>query len=55
MKTKWKILITVGAVAVAGIGVYASTVYTQRGVVTVQTGKVARTDSDQHRDRLGRD
>jgi HlyD family secretion protein len=42
--SKWKILITVGAVAVAGIGVYASTVYNQRGVVTVQTGKVARTD-----------
>jgi HlyD family secretion protein len=34
----------VGAVAVAGIGVYASTVYTQRGVVTVQTGNVTRTD-----------
>ena len=44
MQSKWKILITVGAVAVAGIGVYASTVYTQRGVVTVQTGNVARTD-----------
>jgi HlyD family secretion protein len=44
VQSKWKILITVGAVAVAGIGVYASTVYTQRGVVTVQTGNVARTD-----------
>lgn len=44
MKSKWKILIAVVALAIAGIGVYASTVYTQRGVVTVQTGNVARTD-----------
>jgi len=44
VKSKWKILITVAALAVAGIGVYASTVYSQRGVVTVQTGNVARTD-----------
>ena len=45
MTSKAKILITVGAVVVAGAGVYASTVYNQRGVVTVQTGKVARTDT----------
>jgi len=44
VKSKWKILIAVVALAIAGIGVYASTVYTQRGVVTVQTGNVARTD-----------
>ena len=44
MKTKWKILITVIALVIAGVGVYASTVYSQRGVVTVQTGNVARTD-----------
>ncbi len=44
MKPKWKILIAVMAVVVAGIGVYASTVYSQRGVVTVQTGKVVRQD-----------
>jgi HlyD family secretion protein len=44
VKSKWKILITVVALVIAGIGVYASTVYTQRGVVTVQTGNVARTD-----------
>jgi HlyD family secretion protein len=31
-------------VAVGGIGVWASTVYSQRGVVTVQTGKAARQD-----------
>jgi len=42
--SKAKALIIVGAVVVAGVGVYASTVYTQRGVVTVQTGNVARQD-----------
>ena len=44
MKTKWKVLITVAALVVAAVGVYASTVYTKRGVVTVQTGNVARAD-----------
>ncbi|MGA3099957.1 MAG: efflux RND transporter periplasmic adaptor subunit [Bryobacteraceae bacterium] len=44
MKTKWKILITVSVVAVAAIGVWASVVYAQRGVVTVQSGRVARAD-----------
>jgi HlyD family secretion protein len=42
VKRKWKILITVVVLALAGIGVYASTVYSKRGVVTVQTGKVVR-------------
>ena len=45
MKTKWKVTITVVAVAVAGAGVWASTVYSKRGVVTVQTSPVTRTDS----------
>ena len=44
MKTKWKIIITVVVVLVAAIGVYASTVYSKRGVVSVQTGKVVRSD-----------
>jgi HlyD family secretion protein len=44
VKTKWKVLITVAALVVAAVGVYASTVYTKRGVVTVQTGNVARAD-----------
>ncbi len=44
MKRKWKVLITVVVVMVAAIGVYASTVYSKRGLVTVQTGKVARMD-----------
>ena len=44
MKTKWKIIITLAALLIAVIGVYASTVYSKRGVVTVQTGKVVRAD-----------
>jgi HlyD family secretion protein len=44
VKRKWKITITIAAVLVAVIGVYASTVYTRRGVVTVQTGRVVRQD-----------
>jgi HlyD family secretion protein len=44
VKTKWKVGITMGAVVVLGAGVYASTVYSRRGVVTVQTGRVVRAD-----------
>ncbi len=44
MKRKWKIVITIAAVAVLAIGVYASTVYSKRGIVTVQTGQVVRGD-----------
>jgi HlyD family secretion protein len=44
VKRKWKIVITLAAILVAVIGVYASTVYSKRGVVTVQTGKVVRQD-----------
>ncbi len=44
MKTKWKVLIGVLVIAVLGIGVYASTVYSKKGLVTVQTGNVVRQD-----------
>lgn len=44
MKPKWKILITIVALVLAGIGIYASTVLANRGVVTVQTARVARQD-----------
>jgi len=44
VKRKWKILITIVALVVLGAGVYASTVYSKRGVVTVQTGKVVKQD-----------
>ncbi|HUK16721.1 MAG TPA: efflux RND transporter periplasmic adaptor subunit [Bryobacteraceae bacterium] len=44
MKTKWKVLIVVVALLVLVIGVYASTVYSKRGVVTVQTGRALRED-----------
>ena len=44
MKRKWKILITLVAILVAAAGVFASAQYSKRGVVTVQTGQVARMD-----------
>jgi HlyD family secretion protein len=44
VKRKWKIVIFVLAVVVIGAGIYASTVYSKRGVVTVQTGRVVRQD-----------
>ena len=44
MKRKWKILIIVLVLVTLAIGVYASTVYSRRGVVSVQTGKVVRQD-----------
>jgi HlyD family secretion protein len=44
VKRKWKIVITVVAILIAVAGVYASTVYSKRGVVTVQTGKVVKAD-----------
>jgi len=44
VKTKWKVTITLAALFLAAIGVYASTVYSKRGLVTVQTGQVARGD-----------
>jgi len=44
VKRKWKILITLLALLIAVVGVYASTVYSKRGVVTVQTGQVTRQD-----------
>jgi HlyD family secretion protein len=44
VKTKWKVLIGVLVIAVLGIGVYASTVYSKKGLVTVQTGSVVRQD-----------
>jgi HlyD family secretion protein len=44
VKRKWKITLVVAAVVMLGIGVYASTVYSKRGVVVVQTGRVVRQD-----------
>jgi HlyD family secretion protein len=44
VKRKWKILIGIVALLLAGIGVYASTVYSKRGVITVQTGTVVKQD-----------
>ena len=44
MKSKWKILIAIFVLLVLGIGVYASTVLSKKGLVTVQTGNVVRQD-----------
>jgi HlyD family secretion protein len=44
VKRKWKILLIVSCLLAIGIGVYASTVYSRRGIVTVQTGRVVRQD-----------
>ena len=44
MKRKWKIWLAIIAVLVIAAGVYASVQYSQRGIVVVQTGRVARLD-----------
>jgi HlyD family secretion protein len=44
VKRKWKIVIGIVALLIAVIGVYASTVYSKRGVITVQTGSVVKQD-----------
>lgn len=44
MKKKWKILLLVGLLIVVASAVLASIKISQRGIVTVQTGKVARMD-----------
>ncbi len=44
MKTKWKVVIGIAVLLVIGAGVFASVKYSQRGIVTVQTGRVARQD-----------
>jgi HlyD family secretion protein len=42
VRTKWKILITIAVILIAAAGVYASVFYSQRGVITVQTGRASR-------------
>lgn len=44
MKKKWKLVILVALLVVVAGGVFASIRYSQRGIVTVQTGKVMKTD-----------
>ncbi|HWB99492.1 MAG TPA: efflux RND transporter periplasmic adaptor subunit [Bryobacteraceae bacterium] len=44
MKRKWKVLIILAVVVTLGLGVYASTVYSRKGIVTLQTGRVVRQD-----------
>ena len=44
MKTKWKIVIGVAVLLVIAAGVYASVQYSQKGIVTVQTGHASKQD-----------
>lgn len=44
MKKKWKIALVLLGLLVASAAVFAGIKYNQRGIVTVQTGKVARQD-----------
>lgn len=44
MKTKWKIVIGIAVLLLIAVGVFASVRYSQRGIVTVQTGRVVRQD-----------
>jgi HlyD family secretion protein len=44
VKTKWKVVIGVVVLLLISAGVFASVKYSQRGVITVQTGKVLRED-----------
>jgi HlyD family secretion protein len=44
VKTKWKIVIGIAVLLLISAGVLGSVKYNQRGIVTVQTGKVARED-----------
>ena len=44
MKRKWKIIITLSVVLIFAAGIFASVQFSKRGVVTVQTGQVLRTD-----------
>lgn len=44
MKRKWKIWLAILVVMLIASGVYAGVKYNQRGVVTVQTGRVVRQD-----------
>lgn len=44
MKPKWKVAILAGLLAVVAGGVFASIKYSERGVVTVQTGRATKTE-----------
>jgi HlyD family secretion protein len=44
VKRKWKIILGVALVLIAAISLFAAKKYQQRGIVTVQTGRVVRQD-----------
>src|SRR4029079_1500833 len=41
---QWKILLAIAGLLIAAVGVFAGVKYSQRGVVTAQTGKAVRQD-----------
>jgi HlyD family secretion protein len=45
VKRKWKIVITLAALLIFAVGIFASAQYSKRGLVTVQTGQVVRQDT----------
>jgi len=44
VQAKWKVLIGIGVLSLIGGGGYASVKYSQRDIVTIQTGKVIQED-----------
>ncbi len=44
MKNKWKVVIGIVVLLMVAAGVFASVKYSQRGVVTVQTGHAVKQD-----------
>lgn len=44
MKTKWKVVIGIAVLLVIGVGTTASVKYSQRGIITVQTGHAVKQD-----------
>ncbi len=44
MKTKWKVIIGIAVLLVIAAGVFAGVKYSQRGIVTVQTGHAVKQD-----------
>lgn len=44
MKTKWKIVIGIAVLLIIAAGVFASVKYSQKGIITVQTGHAAKQD-----------
>ncbi len=44
MKTKWKVIIGIALLLMVAVGITAGVRYSQRGIITVQTGRAAKQD-----------